>query len=153
MGSTRNSVREMTDCQFRNIDHLSARIGILAILLVTAGCGGPKVPTASVSGTVTVNGRGVANVQVTFDPAEKIRPAYGITDESGRYTAQFLINQSGVPLGDCVVRISYTPGGGPINLLPEKYYERAEEIPELRLTVPKEGTTFNFDVKTDKPLP
>jgi hypothetical protein len=135
-----------------SIDLLFAGIAIVATL--AAGCGrGPKVPTASVSGTVTINGRGVANVQVTFDPVEKIRPAYGITDATGRYTAQFLNTQSGVPLGDCVVRITYNPGGSPNNVLPESYSTHAEENPELRLTVPAAGLEFNYDIKTDKPLP
>jgi hypothetical protein len=140
----------MTGSRFRNFEVLIVGIAVVAIGI--AGCGrGPKVPTASVSGTVTINGRGVPNVEVLFAPAEKIRPAYGRTDASGQYSAVFLPNQSGVPLGKCVVRISYSPGGGK-NILPAEYDEKAADNPALNLTIPKEGTTFNFDVKTDKPI-
>jgi|GEM_PF-2319629 len=141
----------MTAKMYRRLDRLI--LGSLLMAVACAGCGrGPKVPTASVSGTVTINGRGVPYVEVAFVPTEKIRPAYGITDASGRYAAQFLTNQSGVPLGACVVQISYCPNGGN-NLLPAQYNEKAADNPSLRLTVPKEGATFDFDVKMDRPLP
>lgn len=136
---------------YRYLDRLI--LSSLLMAVACAGCGrGPKVPTASVAGMVTINGRGVANVQVEFDPVEKIRPGYGVTDATGRYTAQFLMNQSGVPLGACVVRITHHPNGGP-NVLPDRYSAKADEDPALHLTVPKEGTTFDFDVKMDRPLP
>jgi hypothetical protein len=141
----------MTGFRFRSIERLIVGAALLAT--VGAGCGrGPKIPTASVSGTVTINGKGVPAVEVAFVPVEKIRPSIAYTDAAGRYAAQFLTNQSGVPLGACVVQISYCPNGGP-NILPTEYNEQAADNPALKLTVPKEGTTFNFDVKTDKPLP
>jgi hypothetical protein len=141
----------MTVFQFRSIERFI--LGATLLATVCAGCGrGPKIPTASVSGTVTINGKGVPAVEVAFVPVEKIRPAIAYTDGSGRYTAQFLTNQSGVPLGACVVQISYCPQGGP-NVLPDEFSAKAAENPALNLVVPKEGTTFDFDVKTDQPLP
>jgi hypothetical protein len=141
----------MTAFRSRNIDCLV--LGAIILGAIAAGCGrGPKIPTASVSGTVTINGKGVQNVEVAFVPIEKVRPAFGITDASGRYIAEFLTNQSGVPLGACVVKIAYRPSGFK-NVLPAEYDEKAAENPALNLTIPKEGTTFNFDVKTDKPIP
>ncbi len=141
----------MTGFRFRSIDRLI--IGAVLLATVCAGCGrGPKIPTASVSGTVTINGQGVPAVEVAFVPVEKIRPSIAYTDASGRYSAQFLTNQSGVPLGACVVQITYCPNGSK-NLLPAEYSEKAAENPDLNLTIPKEGTTFDFDVKTDMPLP
>jgi hypothetical protein len=127
--------------------------GVLA-LVAGAGCGtGPKIPTASVSGTVTINGKPVENVELALHPIEKIRPAHGITDATGHYSAQFLRGQSGVPLGACVVKITYRPNGGFENILPAQYNDKAAGNPALKLTVPTEGTTFNFDVKMDRPLP
>lgn len=140
----------MTALMYRRLDRVV--LGGLLVVVACAGCGRPKIPTASVVGTVTINGRGVPNVEVAFVPTEKIRPAFGITDASGRYTAQFITGQSGVPLGACVVRIAYRPNGFE-NVLPAQYDEKADDNPALCLTIPKEGTTFNFDVKTDKPIP
>lgn len=141
----------MMDYRFRSIETLVVGLALLAS--ACCGCGrGPKIPTASVSGTVTINGRAIANVEVSFHSLENIRPAFGYTDASGRYSAQFLMAQSGVPLGPCVVKMAYRPNGFE-NILPDTYDSKAADNPALHLTVPKEGTTFNFDVKTDKPLP
>ncbi len=71
----------------------------------------------------------------------------------GHYSAQFLTSQSGVPLGACVVKISYRPGGGFDNILPAKYNDNAADNADLKLAVAKECTTFDFDVKMDRPLP
>jgi len=139
------------DYQSRNFETLFVGLAVLAS--ACCGCGrAPKIPTASVSGTVTVNGRALAGVEVSFHSLQNIRPAYGYTDASGGYVAQFLTEQSGVPLGSCIVQVSYCPHGGP-NALPAEYNEKTADNPALHLQVPKEGTTFNFDVKTDKPLP
>jgi hypothetical protein len=138
----------MTVMMYRCLDRLM--LGSMLMAMACAGCGrAPKIPTASVSGTVTINGKGVPSVEVAFVPTDKIRPAYGITDASGHYAAQFLTSQSGVPLGECVVQISYRPNGGFDNILPAQYNEKAADNPALRLTVPKEGTTFNYDVKME----
>ncbi len=141
----------MTAKMYRCLDRLI--VSSMLVAVACAGCGrAPKIPTASVVGTVTINGRGVPNVEVAFVPTEMIRPAYGITDASGRYAAQFLTGQSGVPLGACVAQIAYRPNGFQ-NILPAEYNEKAADNPALRLTIPKEGTTFNFDVKMNGPLP
>jgi hypothetical protein len=127
-------------------------LSVAIVATLVSGCGrGPKIPTASVSGTVTINGRAVPNVEVAFVPMEKIRPAYGLTDATGRYSAQLLPNQSGAPVGQCTVKLGLYAGG--VNTLPAEYHEKASENPALQLTVPPEGTTFDFDVKTDKPIP
>jgi len=139
--------------QSQNSDRLAPLV--VAVVIAVAGCGpSVKIPTAPVSGVVTVNGKPVQGLEVDFVPDEKIRPAIAMTDASGRYEARFLRRQAGVSLGPCVVRISlYRDGQRINNLIPPKYNEKAAENPELRITIPKEGITFNYDVKTDKPLP
>jgi hypothetical protein len=125
--------------------------GVALIATVSVGCN--KVPTATVTGTVTINGRGVPGVEVAFVPKEKIRPGVGVTDEAGKFTAQFLANQSGVPLGDCVVQISlFRDDVRAINLIPPEYNAKAADNPDLRLTITSAGAVFDYDVKTDGPL-
>ncbi len=137
----------------RNFERLATLLVVLAI--TAAGCGPRvKVPTARVSGVVTVNGKGVEGVEVAFVPEAKIRPGIGVTDSNGRYQAQFLERQMGVPLGPCLVQISlYRDDLRANNLIPPRYNEKAADHSDLKLTIPREGATFNFDVKTDKPLP
>lgn len=153
MASTKNWLTAGTVSQFRTSDFLAAILMFVAAAI--AGCGpSVKVPTAAVSGTVTVNGKPVEGVDVWFLPDAPIRPGVGLTDSQGSYSAKFLEHQMGVPLGPCTVTISlYRDGQRVTNLIPPKYNENAAENPELRITIPKEGMTFNYDVKTDKPLP
>jgi hypothetical protein len=130
--------------------------GLLVLVVITAAGCGPrvKVPTAKVSGVVTVDGKPVEGLEVYFVPEAKIRPGVGITDSQGRFEAKFLQHQMGVPLGPCVVTISlYRGAARDLNLIPPQYNVKAAENPELRLTVTEAGAVFTYDVKMDKPLP
>jgi hypothetical protein len=134
---------------FRAID--SVVVGVIVAIATGGGCGpAPKVPTAHVSGTVTVNGKPVKGLEVSFVPVEKIRPAFAMCDDQGRYSAQFLERQMGVPLGPCVVKFAlYRDSTRMINLLPVEYHEKAAQNPELTLDIPRQGTTFDYDLKMD----
>src|SRR5262245_43426437 len=62
----------------------AAATGIVLALAI-AGCGGG--PTLSpVSGTVTMNGKPLANVQVEFWPIDAAPRSTGAIDQTGRYT-------------------------------------------------------------------
>jgi len=76
----------------------STRIAVFAAVcaaaaLVTTGCGGgPEYELARVSGRVTLDGKPLAEVRVTFQPKAKgekeVNPgpgSYAITDEKGRF--------------------------------------------------------------------
>jgi hypothetical protein len=55
--------------------------------LFSIGCGTGGPATASVSGTVTYNGKPVPNAHVSFVPSDaSSRAAEGLTDTSGRFT-------------------------------------------------------------------
>ena len=82
----------------------------LMLLASFAGCGGSDIPTAAVTGTITINGEPVEGIEVTFVPDAKIRPSVGLTDAQGRYKAQFVRSQSGVALGACVAQFSIYRG-------------------------------------------
>ncbi len=56
------------------------------------------IPTASVTCTITINGKPV-QVSKSNRSEAKVRPSIGMTDANGRYKAEFLSTQSrGLPL-------------------------------------------------------
>lgn len=134
---------------------VSKALRCAAALLVVgvAGCGGSGIPTASVTGTVTINGQPVQGVEVMFVPEAKIRPSVGYTDAKGRYRAEFLTTQSGVALGPCVVQFSIYRGDSMKNYLPKKFNENADSNPEFHLDIPEEGIVFDYDIKYDGEIP
>ncbi|MEQ1827243.1 MAG: carboxypeptidase-like regulatory domain-containing protein [Pirellula sp.] len=119
-----------------------------AFAILLSGCGGTGIPTASVTGRITINGEPIQGVEVTFVPTAKIRPSVAITDAQGRYKAQFVAQQSGVALGPCVVQFAIYRGGNYMhNYLPAKFNTEAEKNPEFNLDVPKKGLVFDYDIK------
>jgi hypothetical protein len=116
------------------------------------GCGN-TIPTASVSGTVTINGKPVQGIEVQFVPDAKVRPSIGMTDANGRYKAEFLSTQSGVALGPCVVQLSIFRGESMKNYLPKKFNEDSASNPEFKLDVVQGGITFDYDIKYDGEIP
>jgi hypothetical protein len=64
---------------------------VLVACLLPCGCGGPGYKLAPVSGRVTLNGKPLAAVQVSFQPSQegKSEPgpgSFGATDADGRYS-------------------------------------------------------------------
>jgi hypothetical protein len=132
---------------------LLAAWSFVALLIANVtGCG-DTIPTASVTGTITINGKPVQGVEVQFVPEAKIRPSIGMTDANGRYKAEFLSTQSGVALGKCVVQFSIYRGESMRNYLPKKFNEDAAANPDFNLDVVKGGITFNYDLKYDGEIP
>ena len=78
-----------------------------AILLVQLGCGGGgELPDLGyVEGTVTMDGKPLANVVLTFQP-DQARPAYGKTDAKGWYELVYTDGNPGATIGPHSVRIS-----------------------------------------------
>jgi hypothetical protein len=122
--------------------------GFLLVSVFVSGCGPQvKVRTASVRGTITMNGQPRAGIVVEFTPDAMIRPSDGITDAAGRYVAQFTPEQKGVALGPCGVTFFLMQENGKI-LLPA-----TADGNELRLDIGKEGLVFDHDIKYDGTLP
>jgi len=127
-------------------------MALLAAFLL--GCGTKqKIPTAAVTGRITVNGQPRAGVVVQFEPEAKIRPSGAETDARGQYVARFTTSQSGVALGPCVVKFLILDKSGVNNLLPAEFHAKAAENSALRLTIEKQGTVFNYDIPFAGPLP
>ena len=121
--------------------------------MIVCGClgssSGPEL--VDVSGTVTMDGKPLPNAIVTFRPegaqgGEQSRPAYGQTDDDGRYRLQYSTEKSGAIPGKYSVSIST--------------YRRPDEdkdgneIPGAAETVPEvynAKTTLTAEVSADQP--
>ena len=66
-------------------------VAVAALLLAVVGCGGSpsadysKVDLLSVDGTVTLDGKPLANAVITFENPSEGTFAYALTDASGGY--------------------------------------------------------------------
>jgi hypothetical protein len=135
---------------------------MLPISLFLIGCGGGNgIPTASVSGKITMDDKPLANVSVTFQPqgGEKLNTgggSFGKTDEEGRFALEFVASgDSGAVVGEHRVSIS-TPE--PEEAQQDDAFEFVDPIPArynrsstLTFEVPADGTTeANFALTSEK---
>ncbi len=82
------------------------RGGTVALLILSlAGCGRSLPTTYPVKGTVTLDGKPVAGAGVLLIPKEG-RPAHGVTDENGAFTASTFGEGDGALPGRHVVTVT-----------------------------------------------
>jgi hypothetical protein len=131
------------------------RVLLTAALVLALGCGGRKF--APVSGTVTLDGKPLANAVVTFIPVAEQgsidagESSTGKTNEKGEFTLRSTTGKNGALVGKHKVSISIqqTKVGESeertrtVEVLPKRYNENTE----LTLDVPSGGTD-----KADFPL-
>ncbi len=114
---------------------------LLCSLLILGGCGpgGPEI--ASVEGTVTMDGKPLANATVVFSPMGG-RPAGARTDQDGHYVLNFGSGRKGAMPGINKIRIT---------TVSEAFVdEDGKKVPGSRETIPVEynqSSTLEFDVK------
>ncbi len=132
------------------------RLGALLLVCLLAGCS-KDYETAPVSGQVTLDGKPLANVGLTFVPLAKDKQSpnvgpgsLGKTDEEGRFTLQTVEGDKGAVPTEHVVRMelassaSGSDGGDPL-ANPDRSPNKVE-LPKsakdgtLHFTVPAEGT-------------
>lgn len=131
---------------------------VCGLAIVTSGCGPsgrPQVKTASVAGTVLVDGQPVEGAQVNFLTKEYAGVA--TTDASGKFQMEaqpgentvYIVKYEGVDpnFDETMIAGSDMPGSGPKQLLPPKFSD--PEKTELRFTVPDDGTT-TADIEVSK---
>lgn len=94
------------------MNYIVRRVCVGVWLLGCCACGSEGYTLAPVSGRVTVEGKGVSDLQVTFEPVgsrDKLNPgpgSYGITDGEGRFTLATLPGKrTGAVVGPARVRI------------------------------------------------
>lgn len=90
---------------------------LVVVLTGTAGCGGggpgdyPDMGT--VYGTVTMDGKPLANATISFTPEGHSRMSTGATNEDGEYELSYSIDVKGAKTGTHSVKISTRKFAGP----------------------------------------
>jgi hypothetical protein len=133
------------------------RLLFLTSLLSYGGCGGQNGDLVSVEGVVTLDGKPMSGVRVTFDQPE-LGPNKNIgyaarTDEQGRYVLRPIINDgTGVPPG--TYRVSLTTVET-VDRTRDDSPMTPERIPpayrggKLSFEIPADGTDqANFELKS-----
>ncbi len=120
---------------------------LVVIVLLLNGCN-TSLATALVQGTVTFDGKPLANALVSFQPVDGSRLSTGMTDASGKYSLRFSATQEGALPGEHKVVIQSAPGEPdqehPVKeLLPTKY----NSTTELKATLKSGRQTVDFDLK------
>jgi len=129
--------------------HCLAVLGLVLFAFV-AGCSKSSVDSpdlATVSGTVTLDGKPLSKASVGFESASG-HAAYGTTDENGRYELYFTGNTKGAEIGANTVRITTvldfpTPPDYK-DPIPAQYNESSE----LKVTVQPGANTHDFALES-----
>jgi hypothetical protein len=136
------------------MSRLVRSVSLLALLAFTAGCGGGR-EFAGVEGTVTLDGKPIADVRVMFVPdalkGNKGNTAEGVTDAQGRYRLRAGRDEKdGTVLG--VHRVFFVdtlayPGSGKKPRFPDEYSE-ALQTPYQDIDVKPGHQTLDFNLKS-----
>ena len=137
------------------------RLCTTVVLAGALGCGGgaSRPETAPVTGTVTYNGKPVANATVMFTPKSGGASATGKTDENGKFTLTTFEPGDGAIVGEHVVTVTYTgpESGAPENPeSPEAYGAPAEKGAAEKPPIPTKYANpktsgLTFEVKAGGP--
>jgi hypothetical protein len=94
---------------------------LTAVTLLVLGCGraGPK--TARASGTVTMDGKPLPKIGVTFLPTKKGPIATGNTNENGEFTLTTVRKGDGAPIGNHKVTIGASEEGQKLPPIADRY--------------------------------
>ncbi|QDT63833.1 hypothetical protein V22_10580 [Calycomorphotria hydatis] len=126
-----------------------------AVLLLSCivGCGRGDLPELTeVTGTITLDGNPVEEVDVMFSPVEEGRPSTSRTDADGHYRLYYSSDNAGAIIGNHMVSLSKierrpantdTPGEFiEDELIPPQYMEDGS----LTAKVQDGGNVFNFEL-------
>ncbi|WP_339733977.1 hypothetical protein [uncultured Gimesia sp.] len=118
---------------------------LTAMVVIGVGCSerASDMPElGQVHGTVTLDGKPLPGVNLYFEP-EKGRSSMAQVNTDGVYEALYLIDEKGVKLGPCTVRVERGIHG-PALVIPAKYGSQSE----LKLDVKQGGNTFDIEMKS-----
>lgn len=137
---------------FRSYRTLAPGFALLALMLL--GCGQKGPATATVSGTIKLNGEPVEGAVVLFQPVGEGRSSRGLTDANGRYTLTYTADQKGALIGEHIVSVSKSKkrivddNGNVVDPgEPEIFPPSANSQSELKANVVRGSNTFDFDIK------
>ncbi len=128
--------------------------GLCSLLITLAGCGGgAETPDlGSVSGTILLDGKPLADAAVEFTPVSG-RGSVATTDASGKYTLRYTTDIDGAVLGPHTVRITTGrpatggEGGETKPAAPERIPPKFNSATDIKEEVKAGPNTFDYDIK------
>ena len=134
---------------------------LLLVVIVSSawlGCGKPsgyaELGLVEVTGTVTLDGKPLPQVKVSFESDDK-RVATGVTDSAGHYVLMYDSETRGATPGPKIVRITTNDGEVEGGGAAEGATARKENLParyntasELKADVSASKKVFDFDLKS-----
>lgn len=128
---------------------------ICLILVISAGCGNDRPPLASLTGTVTLDGKPVQYAGLMFSPVDGGRPSVGGTNEKGEFKAMYVYGVPGAIIGKH--RVLFEEGSPDTGPESEEDEFKPYAPPANNYTIsPKEievesgGTRINFTLERKK---
>ncbi len=137
---------------------LALLIGAITFSSIGCGGGGPddKPDMGQVTGTITMDGKPLADATVTFIP-EKGRPAFGKTDAEGKYELTYIRQEKGCKIGPNKVSVTTAveadesgDEGEAKKKAPERVAVKFNKKTTLTADVKKGPNTFDFAVEAKK---
>lgn len=123
--------------------HMMLITVLAAIFCISVSCSdrAPDMPELGrVHGTITLDGTPLSGVSIYFEP-EKGRPSMAKADAEGKYDAIYLIDERGVKIGPCSVRVEWgIDDSGPV--IPPQYGTKSK----LKLEVKPGDNIFNIEM-------
>lgn len=125
-----------------------------AVLLAGCGTSGDRPELGEVTGTITFNGKPLANAQVAFRPVSGGRYSSGTTDENGQYRLLYILMPKkvwGAKVGEHGIIVSTflsedDPGGPQPERMPECYRGRDST---LKAVVEGGDNVIDFNLSDD----
>ncbi|MCA9127588.1 MAG: Ig-like domain-containing protein [Planctomycetales bacterium] len=131
---------------------------LMVLCSAMAGCGN-GLDTVPVKGVLTLNGKPVPKIAVSFMPeGGKGQIAQGVTDAEGKFELQTREPGDGAMVGNYQVAFRFVPDEVPempgfpgskpvISPLPPKYADSLSSGVTATVTTKAEDNVFNFDLK------
>jgi hypothetical protein len=117
-----------------------------------SGCGGSGPKTAGTSGTVTMNGKPLSNVGVTFLPVKKGPVAIGNTNENGEFTLTTVRKGDGAVIGKHKVTVGVATEGQKNPGVPDSYSSPDSTKLSAEVEAGKKNV-FTFNIEPEAPPP
>ncbi|MBN2021413.1 MAG: carboxypeptidase regulatory-like domain-containing protein [Pirellulales bacterium] len=133
--------RAQDDARRPSMPYRRAFFATLLVLAALPGCARSTRPElGEVGGTITLDGRPLADAIVVFTPVEGGRQSMGVTDEDGRYTLRYLRDVPGAKIGPHNVAVTMSSEARFRGPLPPRYNGQTT----LHANVRPGANTFDF---------
>jgi hypothetical protein len=119
---------------------------IVVVLTVASGCGNSGPQIAPVQGRVTLDGRPLAQADITFQPEGAQRASIGRTDGDGRYELAYKRGEPGAIVGKHTVHVEVS---SELVANPPPIPARYAADSELHHEVKPGDNEINLDLKSD----